>query len=107
MSRFADSIPVFLAIGAMGLIILWRLRKMSEALDRLESEVLETTDVVDSAITLIQGLAQQIRDAVDDPEKLNALADALDAKQTELAQAITDNTPSTDPTPTPGEEDNG
>lgn len=70
-----------------------RLHPMSAALDRLTQEVSETKSAIQSAITLIQGLAQQIRDNVDDSAALTALADDLDAQQTSLAQAVTDNTP--------------
>jgi hypothetical protein len=51
--------------------------------------------VIDSAIALIAGLAQQIRDAADEPAKLNALADELDAKANVLAAAVQANTPQT------------
>jgi septal ring factor EnvC (AmiA/AmiB activator) len=66
---------------------------MSAALDRLTTEVSETATVVDSAIALISGLADQIRALQTDPAALAALADALDAKQAELAAAVAANTP--------------
>ena len=71
---------------------------MSTEMDRLEQEVTEMTTVVQAGITLIQGLAQQIRDTAGDRVKATALADELDRRATEFAQAITDNTP-TPPTP--------
>lgn len=70
-----------------------RIDTMSAALDRLTAEVAETKDAVDSAVTLIAGLAQQIRDNATDPAALNALADQLDADQAEIAAAVTENTP--------------
>lgn len=73
--------------------ILMELTKMSAALDKLTTEVAETKTVAQSAVTLIRGLAQQIRDAVDDPAKLEALANELDAAQNELSTAISENTP--------------
>lgn len=66
---------------------------MSAELDRLSTEVAENATVIDSAVTLINGLAQQIRDLKDDPAALTALADSLDSKSNELAAAVTANTP--------------
>lgn len=73
--------------------ILERIATMSAALDRITQEVAETKTAIDSALTLIAGLAQQIRDLSTDPAALNALADELDAKQAEIAAAVTANTP--------------
>lgn len=66
---------------------------MSAALDKLTAEVAEMSSAVDSALSLIAGLAQQIRDLKDDPAKLEALAAELDAKQQEIASAVAANTP--------------
>ena len=66
---------------------------MSAELDRLTTEVSETKTVVDSAIALLGQLAQLIRDAASDPAAINALADELDAKSNELAEAVAANTP--------------
>ena len=71
---------------------------MSAAMDRLTSEVSETSTAVDSVLALVEGLAQQIRDASGDPAALNRLADELDAKQAAIAAAVTANTPA-EPTP--------
>lgn len=65
---------------------------MSAELDRLTTEVTETKTAVDSAITLIVGLAERIRELQNDPAALTALADELDAKQAELAAAVSANT---------------
>lgn len=83
----------FNTIAELKTFITREFKKMSAALDRLTTEVNENTAVIDSAVTLINGLAQQIRDAVDDPAKLNALADELDAKSNALAAAVAANTP--------------
>lgn len=69
------------------------IKAMSEELDRLSTEVAENGAVIDSAVALINGLAQQIRDLKDDPAALAALADSLDAKSNELANAVAANTP--------------
>jgi hypothetical protein len=68
---------------------------MAKSLERITKEVEEQGDVVQSAATLIEGLAQQIRDAAGDEDKLNQLADKLDAQQQQLAQAVAANTPHT------------
>jgi hypothetical protein len=70
---------------------------MSAALDRLTAEVAETKTAVASVLTLVQGLAAQIRDNIDDSDALNALADDLDASQQQIADAIAANTPAAPP----------
>ena len=69
---------------------------MSVELDNLTREVAEMSTVVDSAVTLISGLAEQIRALQNDPVALAALANSLDTKANELATAVSANT-----TPTP------
>jgi hypothetical protein len=71
---------------------------MSAQLDALKAKVARNTTVAESAVTLIKGLAQQIRDNADDPVALQALADELDATDTNLGNAVTENTPAA-PTP--------
>ena len=72
---------------------------MSAQLDKLTTEVSETKTVVASAVTLIEGLAQQIRDLKDDPVALEALATELDATTNALAAAVAANTPPVEPPP--------
>lgn len=72
---------------------------MSTALDNLRAEVQQSNDATQSALTLIAGLAQQIRDAVGNDDALNELADQLDAQQQEIAAAVAANTPAA-----PGED---
>lgn len=69
-----------------------RITHMSAALDRLTQEVADSRSATQSLITLVEGLAQQIRDNVDDSDALNKLADDLDAQQQEIAAAVTANT---------------
>lgn len=78
-------------------LLLTEATKMAGELARLQTEVAEMAGVVDSAVALINGLAQQIRDLATDPAALTALADSLDSKAGELAAAVVANTP----TPTP------
>ncbi len=71
---------------------------MSAALDKITAEVTETKGIIQSAVTLINGLAQQIRDLKDDPAALNALADSLDSDSKALADAVAANSPAEPPT---------
>lgn len=60
-------------------------------LDDLEREVAETEGAVDSAITLIKGLRDEIAQAGTDPAKLADLVNRLDKKQQALAEAVAEN----------------
>jgi len=77
------------------------------ALDPLTAEVTETVGVIQSAITLINGIAGRIQDAVDaalaanpgvDLAALETLRTDLDASSSALAAAVAANTPA-DPQP--------
>lgn len=70
-----------------------RMLKMAKELDDLTAEVAEEVTIMDSAVTLITGLAQRLRDAGTDPAKLKALQADLDTGGKALAQAVIDNTP--------------
>ena len=62
-------------------------------LDDIQAKVTAETSVIDSAVTLLGQLAQLIRDNANDPTKLQALADSIDADTGKLAAAVTANTP--------------
>lgn len=66
---------------------------MSQELDDLTAQVHGNTDAIDSATTLINGIADRIKAAGTDPAKLKALTDELKQKDSELAQAGAANTP--------------
>lgn len=75
---------------------------MTAALDRLKADVQASELVTESAITLLGGLSQQIRDLKDDPAALAALADEIEASTSSLASAVTANTvASSEPPPAP------
>ena len=57
-------------------------------LDGLQAEVAKVAGVVDSAITLIQGLKAEIIAAGTDQAKLDDLVGQLDAKAAALAEAV-------------------
>jgi hypothetical protein len=64
---------------------------MSAELDALTAQVKQNTDLEQSAVTLIHGLADQIAAAKDDPAKLQQLTSELKSKADALAAAITAN----------------
>jgi hypothetical protein len=69
----------------------------SPQLDALTAEVTRNTDVDNSAIALINGLAAQIIALKNDPVALQALADSMKASSDALATAVTANTPAEPP----------
>ena len=70
-----------------------RSEEMKDQLAKIEKEVSENSDAVDSAVTLLTGLAAEIRDAAGNEEAIEALATKLDQNSTRLAKAVVDNTP--------------
>lgn len=67
--------------------------QMSIELEALTIQVTENTNLEQSAITLIEGIAAQLIAIKDDPVKIAALATSLKASADNLAAAITANTP--------------
>ena len=59
----------------------------------LATEIAALTTVVDSAVALIDSLADQLEAAKTDPAAIQALADSLRAQKTELSDAVVANTP--------------
>jgi chromosome segregation ATPase len=80
-------------------LIIERLTKMSVELDNLTAQVKANSDLLDSATTLINGIADRITAAGVDPAKLKALTDELKAKDDALAAAVVANTPPAPITP--------
>jgi hypothetical protein len=70
------------------LVVRKELKKMSVALDNLKKEVAETKTVNKSVLTLIAGLADQIRELIDDEDALLELANELDAEQAKFADVL-------------------
>lgn len=71
------------------------------ALDDLQAAVTQEDTVIDSAITLIQGIPALIAAAGVDPAKLQALQADITAKSQALAQAVAANTPASTSTTNP------
>lgn len=87
--------------------LLLKVDLMTAALDRLTAEVANMKTVELSAVTLINGLAQRVRDAATaqaagDDTALNALADDIDATASDLANAVSANTATPANPVTPG-----
>jgi predicted nucleic acid-binding Zn-ribbon protein len=82
---------VFLII--LGAIMVFGINTMSAALDKIATEIAQNNEVIDSAMTLIESLAEEIRANITDQAALNALADQLDANSEKLADAVAANTP--------------
>lgn len=83
--------------------ILEGMEKMSKELDRIVSETAEIKGSIDSAIALLEKLAQLIRDNVGNPAALTKIADDLDASGNALAAAVVANDPD-NPDPTPASD---
>jgi hypothetical protein len=61
-------------------------------LDELQVQVASNTDVVQSAVVLIAGLADQLQAAATDPAAVQALAEQLRSNNQVLADAVAANT---------------
>ena len=66
---------------------------MSTIVEKIRSEVEKNTAVVQSVITLVTNMAEQIRATQADEVALNTLADDLDKSANDLAAAVAANTP--------------
>jgi len=89
-----DGAPAWaVELGFIGLAIMERLDTMSKEVDDLTAQVTANTGTINSAIVLINGIADRITAAGVDPAKLTALTTELKAKDDELAAAVTANTP--------------
>lgn len=80
-----------------------------ELIDAIEAKVAAGATVVASVAALIGGFVQAARDAIDDPEELQAILDQIDAQQNVLATAVASGTAAEDEAPVPqtGGEDSG
>lgn len=74
------------------------MESMMADLKKLQDDVAANTTVVTSAVTLLDTLAQMIRDNAADPVALEKLATDLETNSKALGEAVARNTPAT-PTP--------
>lgn len=92
-----DAAPEVLAALAeisrkMDLAISKQEATMAELAD-LQAQVASNTTVIESAITLINGIAARIAAAGTDPVALKALTDSLKSEDDALSAAVASNTP--------------
>lgn len=92
LRRIEQKIDILL--DAQGVEFIMEAMQMAD-LSALQSEVQQNGDVVQSAITLLQGLSQQLSDAAasNDPAAVQAIVDQLDTQTQQLADAVAANTP--------------
>lgn len=79
--------------------ILAKEMKMSATLDEVLSDVQDESTVIDSVETLLKGLSDQLAAAIaaNDPAKIQAVKDAIDANKARLAAAVVAGTPAAIP----------
>lgn len=65
---------------------------LMNAIDNLETEVSQNSDVVASAVALLTSISAELAAAKNDPVKIQALADKLDQNTNALAAAVAANT---------------
>jgi hypothetical protein len=98
LSRIERSIGTLMRASELEL----ELDLMAQAdIDKLRAQVEKNNQVGESAVTLITGLAAQIREMADDPAELQALAAQLESNAARLGEAISANTPTAPENPTP------
>jgi|SRR6185295_14602257 len=73
--------------------IIEKVEQMALDFARLETEVSENSNVIQSVITLLTNIADAIRDAAADQAKVEALATQLDGQTQALADAVAASTP--------------
>jgi len=79
-----------------------KLDKIMALLDDVIADVAEETTIVESVVTLLTSLSDQLKAAGTDPVKLAALKTQIDANKKALADAVIANTPPpVVPPPTP------
>lgn len=83
------NIAVLLGIA----LLLKKVKTMADELAGLTAQVAANTTVIESALTLIQGLKAKLDAAGTDPAALKALSDSLAAEDQRLADAVAANTP--------------
>lgn len=61
----------------------------------IQADVASETTVIDSVVTLLNGLSDQLKAAVaaNDPAAIQAVVDSIDANKKKLADAVSANTP--------------
>ena len=81
---------------------------MAKAIDDLKLEVQENTSVVESAVTLLNGLSEALKNAINtgDLAEVEKVVTDLDANTKRLAVAVSTNTPGPTSGPAPAPDPN-
>ena len=89
------TLVILIAVALMVATLTQEVHRMSDALTALTAQVAANTSAEASAVALIQGLAQQLRDAIagGDTAALVELASDLKASADALGAAVVANTP--------------
>jgi len=74
-------------------------KRLMKTLDDIQQDVADEATVVGSVVTLLNNLSQQLKDAGNDPAKIQAIIDQVDANKKALADAVVANTPAATPAP--------
>jgi molecular chaperone GrpE (heat shock protein) len=79
--------------------VLKTLEFIMSALDDLKAAVSKNTDAETSVVTLLNGIAQQLKDALaaNDPAAVQSVIDQINANTTSAAAAVVANTPAAKP----------
>jgi hypothetical protein len=82
-------------------LILDRQELIMATMDDLKAAVSRNTSVDDSVLALLQGISQQLKDAqaANDPKAIADVIAQLDANTQKMTDAVTANTPASNPTP--------
>lgn len=73
------------------------IQKMAGEIDTLTAEVARNTEVDNSVVILVEGLAAKIEALKNNPVALQALADSLKASSDKVAAAVVAHTPAEEP----------
>ena len=90
-------------VDDLGLIVLRAKEATMATLDDLVTDVAAQATVVDSVVTLLQGLRDQLAAAIaaGDPAKVQAVLTAIDANTAKLTAAVANSPAGTGTPPTP------
>jgi hypothetical protein len=89
-------VGLLLELLIVNAILLWKVTKMSAAMDRLTASVSSVSSAATAAVALLvelKGMIPSGTSAPEDTAALNALSDTLDGVVTTLAEAVSANTP--------------
>lgn len=86
-------VPALFAIAAAIVTLARKVSQMTTSLDDLREQVHAPTSAEQSAVALITGLAEKMTASKDDPAAIESLAAELKQGTSNLASAITANTP--------------